>query len=1054
MRLRRIGVPGIWVHLASIQHPRDTGSVGGNTCARVYGLFMTKTLKAILLASGLLGSFQAVADELLVYTFFEARPFKGLTVQLNDRTLGVTNDQGNVRSKLDEGRYTLRVLKGDAVLAETQLIIADDESAEVSVAFADFQSDPKISVATFDEDGPATALKGSIRGLVTDFGGTPIAGADVMPLSGSPVTTTGVDGRFSLELPRGVYNLQVQHPDFQTAGGDAIRVVANVGVAANIRLRKNEAFSNGELSADDFADVEEVEVVGTFNPAEDAADLEKFSVAITDSISIEDLLRFGDSDVAAALKRIVGVSVTGGKYANIRGLDGRYISSTLNGSLMPSTDPFRRDVQLDLFPSSILGGIEIQKSYTANLPGDTTGGIIAMTTRDIPDEDVFGVSFNTGITTGVTGKSLLTYETSNTDVLGFDDGLRELPPSIRGNLENGNFRFQICQFQGQPNCISEEEAARIAGDLPVIYATQRETATPNFGGSIKFGRRREMETGELGYYASGSYGQSYGSRQDYTFDDLDQVGSSVWDSFQVNTSAYLVAGWVSDFGWDITSKSVFLRTADDRATINTGFNKDEDFNEESTFLEWIERQFIGQQFDGSISLFGNHTLSAQVGFTQTSRYSPDRREYQYRDGALAVSTVERSYSDLTEDGLDFGLDYQWPVQLTDWWYSNFRFGLLLNARDRTNELVRLGFRLRDADEVDLTDPIEELLTPQNFDDDVFQLNAGKTTDTDTYTATQDTTAFYMSSESDIGYDLTVVGGVRVENFALDLDYPNNPRRQTSENSDRDETNVLPTVSVTYRYTDDIQIRSGFSQTVSRPNLTELADSRFFDQLGREFIGCPTCVNSEITNLDLRGEYYFGNKDSVSLAVFYKQITDPLERAISDGSGSAVFALTFRNSQEATVQGIEFDASKRVIDGIDHVVDLSGNIALIESEITLDADGQRLEGITSRELQGQSPFLANFQVAYDNFAWDATMTFVANYFDDRIDAVSRAPAAPIVESGRLDINITAEKTFRDGSSLSFKVRNLLNQPIERTQAGRVVETWDNGIDISLGYSMDF
>lgn len=1015
---------------------------------------MTNTLKAILLGFGLILSSQAIADELLVYTFFEARPFKGLTVKLNDRTLGVTNDQGSVRAKLDEGSYTLSVLKGAALLAETQIIVGDDESAEVSVAFADFESEPKISVATFDEDGPATALTGAIRGLVTDADGTPIAGADVMPASGTPRATTGVDGRFSLELPRGVYNLEVIHPDFETARGDSIRVVANVGVAATLRLRRSATLSGGELTADDFADVEEVEVVGTFNPTEDAADLEKFSVAITDSISIEDLLRFGDSDVAAALKRIVGVSVTGGRYANVRGLDGRYISSTLNGSLMPSTDPFRRDVQLDLFPSSILGGIEIQKSYTPNLPGDTTGGIISMTTRDIPEESLFGVSFNTGIQTGVTGESLLTYEGSSSDVIGYDDGLRELPGSIRGNLENGNFRFQVCSFEGQANCISREEAGRIAGDLPVIYATGRETATPTFGGSIKYGRRQEYETGELGYYASGSYGQSFGSRQGYAFDDLDQVGTGVWDSFQVNTSAYLVAGWVSDFGWDVTSKTVFLRTADDRATINTAFNKDEDFNEESTFLEWIERQFVGQQLEGSISLFGNHTLSGRIGVSQTSRYSPDRREYQYRDGALAVSTVERSYADLTEDGLDFGLDYQWPVQITDWWYSNFRFGILLNSRDRENELIRLGFRLRDIDAVDLTDPIEELLVPQNFEDDVFRLNAGLTTDTDTYTATQDTSAFYFSSESDIGFDWTVVAGARVENFVLDLDYPNSRREQDSVTSDRDETDVLPSVSVIYRWNEDMQLRGGFSQTVSRPNLTELAASRFFDELGREFIGCPTCVNADITNLDLRGEYYFGNKDSVSLAIFYKQITSPLERAISDGSGSAVFALTFRNSDEATVQGIEFDASKRVLDGIDHVIDLSGNVAFISSEISLDADGQRLEGITSRELQGQSPFLANFQVAYDNYAWDATMTFVANYFDDRIDAVSRAPAAPIVETGRLDINFTAEKKFRGGSALSFKVRNLLNQPIERTQAGGVVETWENGIDISLGYSLDF
>lgn len=1014
---------------------------------------MTNTLKAILLGFGLILSSQAIADELLVYTFFEARPFKGLTIKLNDRTLGVTNDQGSVRAKLDEGSYTLSVLKGTAVLAEAQIIVGDDESAEVSVAFADFETEPKISVATFDEDGPATALTGSVRGLVTDVDGTPIAGADVMPASGTPRATTGVDGRFSLELPRGVYNLEVIHPDFETARGDSIRVVANVGVAANIRLRRSATLSGGDLTADDFADVEEVEVVGTFNPTEDAADLEKFSVAITDSISIEDLLRFGDSDVAAALKRIVGVAVTGGKYANVRGLDGRYISSTLNRGLMPSTDPFRRDVQLDLFPSQILGSIEIQKSYTPNLPGDTTGGIIAMTSREIPEEDVAGISISLGAQNGATGQDLLTYDGSGTDFLTFDDGLRELPGDVRANLSNGNFQFQICDVEGQPNCVLQNEAARLGTLFPNIYNTQTETATPNFGAAAKYGRRLERETGELGFYGSVTYDQGFGSRQDYTFDTLDRRGTSDWDTFQSSLNGYFVAGWVSDNGWDITSKTILLRDAEDRATINDGFNIDDDFEEVTTFLEWIERQFVGQQFDGNISLFGNHTLSARMGYTQTRRYSPDRREYQYRNGGLEVSRVERSYSDLVEDGIDLGLDYQWPIQINDWWYSNFRFGVMLNSRDRDNELVRIGVRLRDVS-TDLTQNIETLLRPENFENGTFRLDTTKTAPTDSYLATQDLFALYAGTESDIGYDWTVVAGLRLEQFQMDLDYPNSTRASDSEISDRDDSDVLPTISVIYRWSDDLQFRGGYSQTLSRPNITELAGSRFFDQEGREFIGCPDCLNSSIQNFDLRGEYYFGDKDSLSVALFHKIIEDPLERAVSDGSGSAVFSLTFRNGVEATVQGIEIDASKRVLDGIDHVINISGNISFIESEIELAGRGATLEGIRFRELQGQSPFLANFQVAYDNYPLDSTFTFVANYFDDRIDAVDRAPAGPIVETGRLDINLNAEKNFRDGSSLSFRVRNLLNVDIERVQAGRAYERFNLGTEFSLGYSRDF
>ncbi len=1014
-------------------------------------------MRSVMLLCVLLIAPPAFASELLAFTFFQQRPFSGLVIELDGQRIGETDAQGAVKAELEAGAHTLRCLKDGALLAREEFIVAAGESAEISIGFTDFKAKPKVSVATFDENTPNTSPTGFVRGVVTSIDGNPVAAATITTTTGGPSATTNAAGKFDLELPRGTYQLQVSHPDYETATGDAIRIVSNVGVAAAITLRSSIATAEDgspEYTADDFADVEEVEVVGTFNPTEDAADLEKFSVAITDSISIEDLLRFGDSDVASALKRIVGVAVTGGKYANVRGLDGRYISSTMNGSLMPSTDPYRRDVQLDLFPSEILGGIDIQKSFTADLPGDTTGGIIRMTSRDIPDEDVAGISVSLGYINGVTGEDLYTYEGSDSDVIGIDDGLRELPAAFRRNLSNGNYRFRICQFDGQQDCVSQAEGARLAGLLPAIYNPKTETAGPNLGVAGKYGRRLEWESGDLGFYGSLTYDQGQGSRQDARFDDPDRVGTKIWDSFQASLNGYFVAGWRANSGWDLTSKTIVLRDSEDRTTIETGFAKKDEVDEQLTVLEWVERQFLGQQMEATLPLFSNHEMKLRAGVTQTNRLSPDRREYQYRNGVFIASTLERSYSDLTEDGLDFGMDYQWPVSITDGVFMNLRFGVLANSRERDNELIRLGVLTRSGNDLDPSLDLETLLRPINFENDYYRLNTNKTTETDSYDASQDTTAVYVSTETDLGTDWTVVAGARFEQYSIDLNYPNDPDPASSKNSDRDSDNVLPGLSVNYRWGDNLQLRAGYGQTVSRPNITELADSRFYDQEGRQYIGCPNCTDSTIDNFDIRGEYYFGDKDSITLALFYKNIDSPLERAVSDGSGSAVSALTFRNSQSATLHGLELDASSRVYDGIDNVITLSGNIALINSEISLDSDGVRLEGRSSRELQGQSPFLANIQFALDNYEWDTKLTIVANYFDDRIDAVARAPLGPIYESGRIDINLNGEKAFRGGSKISFKLKNLLNEPIERTQDGRVIDTYKKGMSLSLGYSLSF
>ncbi|MGB1556195.1 MAG: TonB-dependent receptor domain-containing protein [Oceanococcaceae bacterium] len=1002
----------------------------------------------------MLMSAPAQAAELLVYTFLDARPFSGLTVELDGQRLGKTDDEGRVRTDLTAGAHVLRTLKDGAELSSSELITAAGESAEVSIAFSDFQSAPKVSIATYDHNNPDPQLSGEIRGQIVDSAGQGIAAATVSVGAGLPSTSSDAQGRFALKLPRGNYRIEVSRSGYEDARGGPVRVVANIGVATSITMRA-QASDGAEpvYTADDFADVEEVEVVGTFNPTEDTADLEKFSVAITDSISIDDLLRFGDSDVAAALKRIVGVSVTGGKYANVRGLDGRYISSTLNGSLMPSTDPFRRDVQLDLFPSEILGGIEIQKSFTSDLPGDTTGGIIRMSSRDMPRENEAGISLSLGYVNGVTGEALLSYAGSGSDDWTFDDGERELPGDYRAVLSNGNYRFRICQFEGQQDCISQAEGARLAGLLPVVYQPGEHTAEPNLGLAAKYGRYQEKDSGNLGYYGSLTYDRGYSSRQDARFDSVDDVGERRWDSFETSLNAYGVIGWEDARGWSLSSKTIVLRDAEDRVTVDVGLDKVDETNERTTILEWVERQFLGQQLEGAITLFGNHELNWRGGLTQTKRYSPDRREYQYRNNVFIAPTLERSYAELIEDGLDFGLDYRIPIAWNSYLFTNLRMGALWNSRERDNELIRLGVLQRDSS-LDTRQDIELLLSRQAFIDDQYRLNTNKTTETDSYEASQDTTAFYLSSETDLGVAFTIVAGVRMEDYSVDLNYPNDSNEASSLNSDRDSSEVLPSLGLIYRFSDAFQLRGGFAQTVSRPNITELADTRFYDQEGRQYIGCPNCSDSEIDNFDLRGEYYFNGNDSISLALFYKAIDNPLERAVSDGSGSAVSALTFRNSDAATVQGIELDGAKRIWDGIDNTIDISGNIALIESDIALDADGRRLEGISSRELQGQSPFLANLQIALDNYEWDMTGTLVINYFDDRIDTVSRAPLEPIYESGRVDVNLTADKSFRNGSKVSLKIKNLLDAAIERTQNGRVIDTYKKGVSISLGLSYDF
>ncbi len=1033
---------------------------------------MKSLLLSLLLTPALIFSQAILAAEVNLNVFLGANPLKDVDVELDGKVIGITDATGGLSAELVAGEHRLRLLKLDAALTDYRFVTRDGESADLSFTFTDFEQPALVALDTYDASSGEGGEPGIVEGYVIDAEGYALPGATVRIEQADAEVVTDDTGAFSFEVPRGSYTLSVTHPGHEPARQTGLRVIANVGVATRIALKpKVETFGGGvqeqeqELGGAAVAQeapaaagpaaeamvgsdgVQEITVVGTFKPAQQTtAEIERFASGVTDAISVEDLLRFGDSDVAASLKRIVGISISEGKYAVVRGLDGRYIAATLNGNLMPGTDPFRRDVQLDLFPSDILAGIEIQKNFSAELPGETTGGIIQLATRGMPEGDVNKLGFSLGFVNDVTGEDLYTYEGSDTDDFGFDDGLRDLPGAIDA-ATRGGLDFSICQVEGQTNCTPLDEAAGLAALLPNTYSPKLESAAPDFGLSYTLGKVFDRDIGEVGLYGTASYDSSHSSRIDASINDLDTASNYSRDGRNITATGYFVAGLKTSADTELLSKTMLLRNTEETTEVEAGFDKDSETNFRRFLLEWEERQFFAQQFQGEHFLFdGEHRLEWRAGISQATRQSPDRRSYTFLGNNLALSTVERSYSDLTEDGIDFGVDYTLPLQITDRIKTKVSVGALGNVREREVELVRIGVR-QGANPGTLSGEIEDLLAPANFANDQFRLNA-RSTLTDSYDGEQESYAGYVSTQTDIGDKLTLVAGLRQDEFTQDLSFPNAPNNPASLESNE----LLPSFSALYRFNDELQVRAAYAGTVSRPNITEIAPSVFYDERGRQYIGCATCEASTIDNFDLRAEYYFDDRDSISIALFVKDIDQPLERSVNDGSGSN-FGLTFRNNESATVEGIELDMNKTVVDTSEHLLSIGGNLAFIESEIELDDVGQRLERDPKRDLQGQSPFLANLQVAHDYFPWRQKATLLVNFFDDRIDIVTRNQAV-IEESGRLIVNFNYEKEMFSNSKLSLKVKNLLDEDVEYTQGGAVIESYKEGTAISLGYSVNF
>lgn len=340
----------------------------------------------------------AVAEDTFVLVFLEDAPVRHIKVAVYGKIVGVTDGDGLVQASLDPSAHKLYLITEDNSIP-VKFSLPVDGQVEISAVYnRDETIDPIIKTQVFKNGSDAT---GYIAGRVTSPSGVAIEGA-VVEVKGLGLSSqTNDKGIYSLELPRGSHDLAVSRTGYQPSSSTSVRVFADLGVNALFKLLKQPA--SGFQIALPASSMEEVATLGVFNPSDGAENLERYATSIVNAVDADQIARFGDSDVAAVLERIVDLSVVNDKYADVRGLDGRYISTKFNHILMPSTDPLRRDVQLDIFPANIVKTIEVQKSFTADQLASTTGGWISVITNRMPDECVGKFSISIGANTAFTG---------------------------------------------------------------------------------------------------------------------------------------------------------------------------------------------------------------------------------------------------------------------------------------------------------------------------------------------------------------------------------------------------------------------------------------------------------------------------------------------------------------------------------------------------------------------------------------------------------------------------------------------------------------------------
>ncbi|TCP92556.1 TonB-dependent receptor [Sphingomonas sp. PP-CE-1A-559] len=753
-------------------------------------------------------------------------------------------------------------------------------------------------------------------------------------------------------------------------------------------------------------------------------------------LSTEDIARTGEGDIAGALSRVTGLSIVGNGFVYVRGLGDRYSSSLLNGSPLPSPEPLRRSVPLDIFPTTIVGSALVQKTYSVNYPGEFGGGVINLTTKAIPDKNFLSFGGSVSADTATTSELGYTYYGGDADWIGFDDGTRKVPSFIK-NAPSGTGN------------ISAAQAATLSNASTSLL--QRNNQLPaNFSGEISGGSVFDIGSGRLGVIASVSASNTFRTRSITQQDSVTNEGLLRNDFQTLLTDNRIVANALIGVGYEFGENSIKLTNVyihdtlkQARGSAATTYNNSSGLRFQQN-TNWFERQLFESQLVGAFKPVDALTLDVRGAYANSKRNAPYERQFDYLcsnttttgqpitvqdpngtggaqcNGAYQVTQrfspfASIIFSELKEDlysgqaDAAYKLSTDRPMTLsTGYFYSDTkRTSSRLQFNYQTPRgggtapgypynLLRPDYLLA----IDTNDPLNSLELQFNTPLGAYQ-----------YDASLRIHAGYVQAEAEATDGVRATIGVRYET----ADERVTPIGATTTRLKNDY--FLPASTLTWNFAPDMQLRASASKTISRPQFRELAPQQFRDpESDRLFFGNPLLQDTKLYNLDARYEWFFARDQRFTLGAFYKRIDKPIEQVGFYTGADDRLQTGFTNLPKAKLYGGEVEFQKYVpldtlgsdffatrrllfianytytqssitVDGscVPNVVDQTTKVAGCQTGFA-PATGNFRDGAP---LTGQSDHLVNVQLGLEDTKRLSQITLLFNYASDRV--TNRGPS---------------------------------------------------------------
>ncbi len=888
---------------------------------------------------------------------------------------------------------------------------------------------------------PAT---GRIVGRVIEVdGGAGIAGARVAVVGTTQATTTSIDGRFALgDVAAGAVTLRITMVGYTPKSVTGVQVPAGGVVEQVVTL------------AATVVELQEVTVSAAVEAGSvDAAlDEQRNSVGIVNAISSEQIARSPDGDAAAAVQRVSGVTVQDGRYVVARGLGDRYTQASLNGARIPSPEPEKKVVPLDLFPSSLLSAITTSKTFTPDQPGDFSGASVNIRTREFPGRHFLSMSASLGFNDAVTGSTLGFAPTLSADWAALGASDRALPAQVAGT-----------DF-GQ--ALGPDQVNALLGSLRNSWSVRQRSAAPN--GSFGAALGGNLPTGGTGisYLLSGTYSSAQEARLGEVRALAAPISSGAAeeiDRFEGTTARNTVLwGGIANFSTTlgrhtkVSLNNTYNRTMDNEGRHETGYSENLAIPLDIQRLRYVERRIHSSQLAFRHELSGGR-LGIEWGATVSgvSRQEPDRSEVVYtRAGSdeaqwlgFSNEAAVRTFGALEEDALEGNLNLQWNLGPRG--RTILRAGALYRTvhRDADNRVYSISLNRALPDAAAAAAPEEIFATHAGQGDDyfrIFPLTAGGA-----YAAEDRLLAGYAMAVLPITGSIEAVVGGRLEHSAVDV-----TSRSTANQASLAQpryTDLLPALAITWRAGEDVNVRFSATRTLSRPEYRELSPILFREVIGGDNVrGNEGLDRTLISNLDLRWEWYPERGEVLSVALFAKQFDQPIERVYQGTSGTRI--ISYVNADGAENYGVELEARKSLAFLAEGLRPLSvfGNATVMHSRITIDPSAGAITN-ADRRMVGQSPYVLNGGITWNHPTADLSATVLFNRVGERITEAGESPLPDIVEAPRNVLD--ASLRFPVVGTLSARVdaRNLLDAPYLVTQGGVTRQRYTAGRVFTIGFA---